>query len=118
MPVFLSSPTRMASFVVSGASGFVGSRLLRELDAPHASVSLGASDWRERIGAVAFEGSLVLHLAARAHRAGSEDDFAFDNVVKTRELARAAARGGARRFVLLSSIKVNGEETREKPFTP
>jgi nucleoside-diphosphate-sugar epimerase len=60
----------------------------------------------------------VFHLAARVH-ADDEDDPAFlhDNVDKTLALARAAARGGARRFVFLSSVKVNGEESLARPFT-
>ena len=91
---------------------------MRALDGAHQAIALGATDWRERIAAATFEGAVVLHLAARAHRRGSEADFAFDNVVKTRELARAAARGGARRFVFLSSIKVHGEESLERPFAP
>jgi len=106
-----------APFVVTGASGFVGGRLVRGLEG-HQAIALGAGDWRERIDATFFDGAVVMHLAARAHRHGTDQQFAFDNVQKTRELARAAARGGARRFVFLSSIKVNGEETTSRAFTP
>jgi len=104
--------------VVTGASGFVGSRLVRALGTAHEAIALGGLDWRERMARASFAGAVVLHLAARAHRQGSDDEFASDNAVKTRELARAAARGGARRFVFLSSIKVNGEETTGRPFAP
>ena len=40
-----------------------------------------------------------------------------DNVEKTRVLAQAARIGGARRFIFLSTIKVNGEETPARAFT-
>jgi nucleoside-diphosphate-sugar epimerase len=58
----------------------------------------------------------VVHLAARVH---SMDDPAVDpmdafrevNVAGTRRLAQAAAKAGVKRFVFISSIKVNGEQT-------
>ena len=63
----------------------------------------------------------VIHLAARVH---VMDDRAADplaafravNVVATENLARQAVRQGVRRFVFVSSIKVNGEETSDVPF--
>jgi nucleoside-diphosphate-sugar epimerase len=39
------------------------------------------------------------------------------NVASTEKLARDAAAQGVRRLVFLSSIKVNGENTRDRPFT-
>lgn len=78
----------------------------------------GAASWREELAAVDFRDAAVFHLAARAHRGGAAEDFDRDNVQKTRALAEAAAAGGARRLVFLSSIKVNGEETRDRAFTP
>jgi UDP-glucose 4-epimerase len=39
-------------------------------------------------------------------------------VDKTRVLAEAALREGARRLVYLSSVKVHGEESGARPFTP
>jgi UDP-glucose 4-epimerase len=60
----------------------------------------------------------VFHLAGKTHGEGPQTPAAFrhDNVEKTVAFARAAKDGGARRFVFLSSIKVNGEETT-RPFT-
>ena len=105
--------------VVTGASGFVGSALLARLGPGASRISLGEVDWRERIGAAAFRDANVFHLAARVHHPATPDaQYHRDNVEKTVELAQAAARGGARRFIFLSSIKVNGEETRERPFRP
>ena len=64
----------------------------------------------------------VVHLAARVHVMGREalDDgyFHAPNVYATKHLAEIAAAAGARRFVYLSSIKVNGEATTGSAFTP
>src|SRR5690606_33743791 len=38
-------------------------------------------------------------------------------VAVTRKLAQQAARSGVRRFVFLSSLKVNGESTTSRPFS-
>lgn len=64
---------------------------------------------------------VVIHLAARVHvMAGCESDQLRDfhrvNTDWTERLARAAAGQGVRRFVYMSSIKVNGEKSRA-PFT-
>jgi nucleoside-diphosphate-sugar epimerase len=64
---------------------------------------------------------VVVHLAARVHvmidRATDPlEEFRRVNVDWTDRLARSAAGQGVRRFVYLSSVKVNGEQTRV-PFT-
>lgn len=64
---------------------------------------------------------VVVHLAARVHvmkDAVHDPLVAFRqvNVTGTVALARAAAGRGVKRFVFLSSIKVNGEQTTENPF--
>jgi nucleoside-diphosphate-sugar epimerase len=58
----------------------------------------------------------VIHVAGRAHvmRETADDplaEFRRVNVSATTALAREAVRAGVRRFVFISSIKVNGEET-------
>jgi nucleoside-diphosphate-sugar epimerase len=63
----------------------------------------------------------VVHLAARVHVMADDvsdplREFRQVNCVWTERLARAAASQGVRRFVYLSSIKVNGEQTLV-PFT-
>ena len=61
----------------------------------------------------------VLHLAGRAHAIpGPGDEAAYyrTNVAGTENLARAAAAAGVRRLVYVSSIKVNGEATAQRPF--
>jgi len=105
--------------VVTGATGFVGRALLRRLPASVHALSFGAPDWQARLEACDIENAAVFHLAARVHQRGADaKDFFRDNVDKTRALALAAARGGARRLVFLSTLKVHGEESRGRPFTP
>jgi nucleoside-diphosphate-sugar epimerase len=75
------------------------------------------TDWRAALQGV----GCVVHLAARTHVL---DDRSSDplaeyrriNVEVTRKLAQQAARSGVRRFVFLSSVKVNGESTTSRPF--
>lgn len=104
--------------MVSGAGGFVGSALVAHLEVTQSRLRMGAADWMEQLESTDFRGATVFHLAARVH-ADDDDDPSFlrDNVDKTLAFALAAKRGGARRFVFLSSVKVNGEESPGRPFT-
>jgi nucleoside-diphosphate-sugar epimerase len=107
-----------AKAIVSGARGFVGRSLVPHLDAAPAQLHLSEDDWLEHIRTADYSGATVFHLAAKVHGSGVDTEAAFvrDNVDKTVALAQAAADGGARRFVFLSSVKVNGEETPGRPF--
>jgi nucleoside-diphosphate-sugar epimerase len=74
-------------------------------------------DWRAALDGVDF----VVHLAARVHvmRESSRDpltEFRRVNRDATLRLARQASELGVKRFIYLSSIKVNGEQTAETPF--
>lgn len=76
------------------------------------------TDWRAALDGV----DTVFHLAARVHvmHDTSADpllEFRRANVQGTLQLARQAAALGVRRFVFVSSIKVNGEQTAPgRPF--
>ena len=68
---------------------------------------------------------VILHTAARVHilnDSGNEDllsEFRKLNTTATFELAKRAAHVGVKRFIFISSIKVNGEMTElGKPFKP
>lgn len=125
----------MGMTLVTGASGFVGSHLMEEMTrrglpvrgvtretAPGLTTipSYGPTmDWSNCLEGV----DTVVHLAARVHvmRETASDPlslFREANVTATINLARQAAAAGIRRFVFVSSIKVNGERTEPgKPFT-
>ena len=64
----------------------------------------------------------VVHLAARVHMmretaADAEVAYRRANADVTENLSRAAADAGVRRFVFLSSVKVNGERTLNGAYT-
>ncbi|MBU1980661.1 MAG: SDR family oxidoreductase [Gammaproteobacteria bacterium] len=129
--------------LVTGANGFVGTALCHQLVELGASVR-GAirrlewsvsciedielfqvgecdpfADWSEALDGV----RAVVHLAARVHVMHEKvtdplTEFRSVNVEGTLNLANQAAKAGVRRFVYLSSIKVNGEKTLPgRPFT-
>jgi UDP-glucose 4-epimerase len=62
----------------------------------------------------------VVHLAARVHvmqaTAADRAQYEQTNVSGTERLAAAAARAGVKRFVFLSTVKVNGEATGDRAF--
>ncbi len=76
-------------------------------------------DWSSALVGV----SVVIHCAARVHVMNEEAtdplaEFRRVNVEGTLRLARQAAEVGVRRFLFVSSIKVNGEHSlRGHPFT-
>lgn len=126
--------------LVSGANGFVGQPLCEEIirqgwqvrAAVRSPCQLPVGVELVAIGAINFETKwadalsgvdVVIHLAARVHvmKDSATDplaEFRAINVEGTMNLARQAAKAGVRRFVYLSSIKVNGEQTLPgRPFT-
>jgi Nucleoside-diphosphate-sugar epimerases len=84
----------------------------------------GETPWEESLLGI----DVVIHLAARVHimddsSANPLADFRRVNVAGTAGLAREAASAGVKRFVFVSSIKVNGEEsvfqyTQSSPASP
>lgn len=120
--------------LVTGASGFIGRRVVARLESDErqvvsvvrsgsaspadtcsASVKYlpsfdGNTDWSRAIGGV----SCIVHCAAVAH--GNSGDIWAVNVAGTSNLARQAAEAGVQRFVFISSIGVNGSSNC-RPFT-
>lgn len=127
--------------LITGASGFVGAAVaarLVQLGCPntraavrraYTQLPLGVegcvvptlatdTDWTSALAGI----DSVVHAAARVHvmRESATDPldaFRRVNVEGTLNLARQAAQAGVRRFVFISSIKVNGEVTEPgRPF--
>ena len=116
--------------VLTGASGFLGQALSRRLledghllTALSRKVSMAVGATWVQVSRYDGDDSLlvgqdcVIHLAARVHVMDDavQDplaEFRAANVDLTANLARQAARAGVRRFVFVSSIKVNGESTQ------
>lgn len=124
--------------LVTGANGFIGRALMAELAAQKSSVRgavrhsgaflpdcecvvvgevNGNTDWHDALA----DATAVVHLAARAHitHETAEDSLAAFRAVNTEgtlNLARQAAQAGIRRFVFVSTTKVNGEG-RESAYT-
>jgi nucleoside-diphosphate-sugar epimerase len=98
----------------------VGRAICAALPGAHAALAFGAPTWETHLKSARLRGATIFHAAARVHAAPGADVAAYerDNAGKTRSLALEAVRQGARRIVFVSTIKVNGEETHGKPFTP
>jgi len=119
--------------LITGAQGFVGLPLSKALvnlgyqvrgavrDEPLINKTLntisigdinGDTAWVEALVDV----SVVIHLAARVHVMNEKADDALSayrkvNVLGTLNLAKQAVLAGVKRFIFISSIKVNGEAT-------
>lgn len=131
----------MTLVLVTGANGFVGRALClclsaRGLDV-RAAVRASAcgpmkgaaetatvgevdatTDWRKALGGV----EAIVHLAARAHilddrSPGPLTAFRAVNTEGTVRLAQQAVEAGVKRFVFVSTVKVNGQATWGRPFT-
>lgn len=131
--------------LVTGANGFVGHAVVNELakrgrvvmagvrqgssdssfKAPTSveTVSLGDLSDEPAFGDVFSSIDTVVHCAARAHvmnERGTDllSTYRKHNTQATLNLARQATTAGVRRFVFISTIKVNGEQTSlGQPFT-
>lgn len=124
--------------MVTGATGFVGQQLCTAFDNAHGIEVIAAvrepkdigvqtvvvgdinsnTTWKTSLNQV----GVVFHLAARVHVMHDDVEdplaaFREVNLHGTVNLARQAAAAGVKRFVYVSSIKVNGECTDVKPFT-
>lgn len=124
---------RDETVLVTGASGLVGRALIERLGSLGRGRVLAGVRTRSLLLPAGVESAVidlgdespswaggladvdaVVHCAARVPGSREEDEGAYRriNVDGTLRLARAAAASGVRRFVFISSVKVNGEQTR------
>ena len=127
-----------SNILLTGTTGFVGKQLHSVIIKSHQVLSVVRdkrsanfgecveiseidknTQWSDALSGV----NCVIHCAARVHimNDSSSDpltEFRTVNTENTFNLARQAAEAGVKRFIFLSSIKVNGESTSgRKPFT-
>jgi nucleoside-diphosphate-sugar epimerase len=126
----------MKSIFITGANGFVGRYLcqvlascnlpykagVRKAEKPN-EVSYGNLNEKKDWANLLKDCDSVVHLAARVHMMNEHAKDPLTEYVKfnkdlTLELAHGAKKAGIRRFIFISSIKVNGEETPLVPFRP
>lgn len=130
----MTADKKMRNILVTGANGFIGRGLcaylqsqgflvraaVRERSAAIAGIEgnvcvgelQAGTDWKEALAGI----DAVVHCAGKAHvLAGKGNDLLAEfrrvNVEATRNLASQAAAAGVKRFVFLSTVKVNGENT-------
>lgn len=123
----------MTKVLLTGATGFVGSVLFTELrkspdfrvvaavrsgvgSATDTAVVVGDIDGATDYSSALNDVNVVIHAAARAHIMHDEvsdplAEYRKVNVEGTLNLAKQALTAGVKRFVYISSIKVNGEST-------
>lgn len=122
--------------LVTGATGFVGNALCQKLiKSEHFLLPISRqainkpgwyqvehidsqTNWLHLLDGV----SQIVHLAALVHQMGeqgpeTERSYQEVNHLATIKLARDGVKAGVKRFIYLSSIKVNGEETVGKAFS-
>lgn len=116
--------------LLTGATGFVGAKILEKL-IPFDVTVIGRSkpqnfndykffkatiDGNSNYSSVLVGGDVLIHSAARVHVMSDKSidpiaAYREVNTIGTINLARQAAQAGLKRFIFLSSIKVNGENT-------
>lgn len=126
----------MNKLLITGGTGFIGKCLTYDLSKKSVAFRLavrkelvnklyehtvvgnidGQTSWAEALNGI----NIVIHIAGRSHIMNDNNSSAYKevNIDGTLNLARQAAKRGIKRFVFLSSIGVNGQNTNNnRAFT-
>lgn len=125
----------MQKILITGASGFVGKEICKTLESRNilfvpavrnngrsnqieVGDLTGTTNWTNALSGC----DVVIHLAARVHVMQDKatvplESYRKVNVEATMNLARQALASGVKRFIFVSSVKVNGEWTINSPFS-
>ncbi len=131
----------MSNLLITGANGFIGRALIsklalqtnyfirasvrkktiqfpRQIEVFENMEASSNTNWNDALRDI----DVVIHLLARVHVmhdkvANPLLEFRNINVNATIALAKIAAKQGIKRFIFLSTVKVNGESTFNKPFS-
>lgn len=129
------------SILITGANGFLGRALVNYLvaksrppllgvrrpetlsDQPSRTVALGSLEQKPALAGKLKGVETIVHCAGLAHvlgkdAASSVARFHAINCEGTLHLAREAQMAGVKRFIFISTIGVNGEQTFNQKFTP
>lgn len=130
----------MKNILISGSNGFIGQYLSYSLDNKDNNIIQSYRQFSEEFNSsrnchfavgninsqtqwqsALADVNVIVHLAARVHvmkEAEADPLMAFRevNTDGTLNLAKQAIKAGVKRFIYLSSIKVNGEETANSSF--
>ena len=136
MEVSSTASQRNPLVALTGATGFIGQFLLRELpkrgyrlrvllrrpstvSLECASAVVGDLARPQNMAAALADADAVIHSAGLAHAMSGlpEDDYRMLNTEATIGLARAAQRAGVKRFVFLSSIRAQCGPTADQVQT-
>jgi UDP-glucose 4-epimerase len=123
--------------LITGATGFLGQHILKAVEKTSTTIVLGRNRPDNYLGEFIQydlkdtsnlalnlqEVDVVIHSAARAHIMNDVSlnplvEYRLVNTEATLNLAKSAVDSGVKRFIFISSIKVNGESTSsDKSFT-
>ena len=105
----------MKNLLITGSTGFVGKYFIKKYTSKYniKTFSFLKNDFNKLD---LKEIDTVFHLSALVHQMGgaSAKEYEKVNVTQTLQLAKKAKESGVKQFVLMSTVKVYGEETDDK----
>jgi nucleoside-diphosphate-sugar epimerase len=114
----------MKRIIVTGATGFVGKELVKQLNKDgNEVIPISFSNLLKKGVALLPEADVCIHLAARVHVMNDAhpnpiDEYRRINLEGTKLLANLASQAGIKRFIYMSTVKVMAESSKlNYPFS-